>query len=174
MVKSYLDFEQPIADIESKILELENSDLDQNQINKEVIDLNESAVKLTEKIYSNLSPWQNVQVARHPERPHFVDYIERIADEFDELHGDRHGGNGPAIVAGLAKFGDLSMMVIGHQKGREMEEKIARNFGMSQPSGYRKALRKNLTDLIEINHDELIKLRVEKFRKMGEVIETKV
>jgi len=141
MVKSYLDFEQPIADIESKILELENSDLDQNQINKEVIDLNESAVKLTEKIYSNLSPWQNVQVARHPERPHFVDYIERITDKFDELHGDRHFSDDRAILGGIGKIGEHKVVIIGHEKGRSTEEKIKHNFGMSQPEGYRKACR---------------------------------
>ena len=141
MVNSYLDFEQPIADIESKILELENSDLDQNQINKEVIDLNESAVKLTEKIYSNLSPWQNVQVARHPERPHFVDYIERITDEFDELHGDRHFSDDRAILGGIGKIGEYKVVIIGHEKGRSTEEKIKHNFGMSQPEGYRKACR---------------------------------
>ena len=141
MVKSYLDFEKPIADIESKILELENSDLDQNQINKEVIDLNESAVKLTEKIYSNLSPWQNVQVARHPERPHFVDYIERITDEFDELHGDRHFSDDRAIIGGIGKIGEYKVVIVGHEKGRSTEEKIKHNFGMSQPEGYRKACR---------------------------------
>ncbi len=141
MVKSYLDFEQPIADIESKILELENSDLDQNQINKEVIDLNESAVKLTEKIYSNLSPWQNIQVARHPERPHFVDYIERITDEFDELHGDRHFSDDRAILGGIGKIGEHKVVIVGHEKGRSTEEKIKHNFGMSQPEGYRKACR---------------------------------
>ena len=141
MVKSYLDFEQPIADIESKIMELENSDLDQNQINKEVIGLNESAVKLTEKIYSNLSPWQNVQVARHPERPHFIDYIKRITDEFDELHGDRHFSDDRAILGGIGKIGDYKAVIIGHEKGRSTEEKIKHNFGMSQPEGYRKACR---------------------------------
>ena len=141
MVKSYLDFEQPIADIESKILELENSDLDQNQINKEVVDLNESAIKLTERIYSNLSPWQNVQVARHPERPHFVDYIERIADEFDELHGDRHFSDDRAILGGIGKIGEYKVVIIGHEKGRSTDEKIKHNFGMSQPEGYRKACR---------------------------------
>ena len=141
MVKSYLDFEQPIADIESKILELENSDLDRNQINKEIIDLNESAIKLTEKIYSNLSPWQNVQVARHPERPHFVDYIERITDEFDELHGDRHFSDDRAILGGIGKIGEHKVVIVGHEKGRSTEEKIKHNFGMSQPEGYRKACR---------------------------------
>tara|TARA_Y100000746_G_C15408405_1_gene409303 strand:- start:164 stop:1111 length:948 start_codon:yes stop_codon:yes gene_type:complete len=141
MVKSYLDFEKPIADIESKILELENSDLDQDQIRKEVIGLNESAVKLTEKIYSNLSPWQNVQVARHPERPHFIDYIERITDQFDELHGDRHFADDRAILGGIGKVGEYQVVIIGHEKGRSTEEKIKHNFGMSQPEGYRKACR---------------------------------
>ena len=141
MVKSYLDFEQPIADIESKILELENSDLDQDQIRKEVIGLNESAVKLTEKIYSNLSPWQNVQVARHPERPHFIDYIELITDQFDELHGDRHFADDRAILGGIGKVGEYQVVIIGHEKGRSTEEKIKHNFGMSQPEGYRKACR---------------------------------
>ncbi len=141
MVKSYLDFEQPIADIESKILELENSDLDQDQIKKEVIGLNESAVKLTEKIYSDLSPWQNVQVARHPERPHFVDYIERVTDQFDELHGDRHFSDDRAIIGGIARIGDFQVVIIGHEKGRTTEDKIKHNFGMSQPEGYRKACR---------------------------------
>ena len=141
MVKSYLDFEQPIADIESKILELENSDLDQDQIKKEVIGLNESAVKLTEKIYSDLSPWQNVQVARHPERPHFVDYIERVTDQFDELHGDRHFSDDRAVMGGIARIGDFQVVIIGHEKGRTTEDKIKHNFGMSQPEGYRKACR---------------------------------
>ena len=141
MVKSYLDFEQPIADIESKILELEDSDLDRNQINKEVIDLNESAVRLTEKIYSKLSPWQNVHVARHPERPHFIDYIKRITDEFDELHGDRHFSDDRAILGGIGKIGEYKVVIIGHEKGRSTEEKIKHNFGMSQPEGYRKACR---------------------------------
>ena len=141
MIKSYLDFEQPIAEIESKILELENSDLDQDQIKQEVIGLNESAVKLTEKIYSDLSPWQNVQVARHPERPHFVDYIERVTDQFDELHGDRHFSDDRAVMGGIARIGDFQVVIIGHEKGRTTEDKIKHNFGMSQPEGYRKACR---------------------------------
>ena len=141
MVKNYLDFEQPIADIEKKILQLEDSDLGQDQIDREVIGLNESAVKLTEKIYSNLSPWQNVQVARHPERPHFVDYIERITDEFDELHGDRHFSDDRAVIGGIGKIGEYKVVFIGHEKGRSTEEKIKHNFGMSQPEGYRKACR---------------------------------
>ena len=98
-------------------------------------------VKLTEKIYSNLSPWQNVQVARHPERPHFVDYIERITDEFDELHGDRHFSDDRAILGGIGKIGEHKVVIVGHEKGRSTEEKIKHNFGMSQPEGYRKACR---------------------------------
>ena len=141
MVKSYLDFEQPIADIENKIFELENSDLGADQIKKEIIGLNESAVKLTEKIYSNLSAWQNVQVARHPERPHFIDYIERITDEFDELHGDRHFSDDRAVIGGIGKIGDYRVLIIGHEKGRSTEDKIKHNFGMSQPEGYTKACR---------------------------------
>ena len=141
MVKSYLDFEQPIADIENKIFELENSDLGADQIKKEIIGLNESAVKLTEKIYSNLSAWQNVQVARHPERPHFIDYIERVTDEFDELHGDRHFSDDRAVIGGIGKIGDYRVLIIGHEKGRSTEDKIKHNFGMSQPEGYRKACR---------------------------------
>ena len=90
MLKSYLDFEQPIADLEQQVVDLQDSELDDISLQKEVVRLNESIMKTTEKIYSNLSPWQNVQVARHPERPHFIDYIERITDSFDELHGDRH------------------------------------------------------------------------------------
>ena len=141
MVKSYLDFEQPIAEIENKILELESSDLSKEVIKSEVISLNESAVKLTEKIYSNLTPWQNVQVARHPERPHFIDYIERIADSFDELHGDRHFSDDRAVLGGIGSIGDYKVVLIGHEKGRTTEEKIKHNFGMSQPEGYRKACR---------------------------------
>ncbi|HJL95784.1 MAG TPA: acetyl-CoA carboxylase carboxyltransferase subunit alpha [SAR86 cluster bacterium] len=141
MVKSYLDFEQPIAEIENKILELESSDLSKEVIKSEVISLNESAVKLTEKIYSNLTPWQNVQVARHPERPHFIDYIERITDYFDELHGDRHFSDDRAVLGGIGSIGDYKVVLIGHEKGRTTEEKIKHNFGMSQPEGYRKACR---------------------------------
>ncbi|MFL2707040.1 MAG: acetyl-CoA carboxylase carboxyltransferase subunit alpha [Gammaproteobacteria bacterium] len=141
MLKSYLDFEQPIAELEQKVLELQDSGLDDDSIRKEVIRLNESIMKTTEKIYSNLSPWQNVQVARHPERPHFLDYIERISDEFDELHGDRHFSDDRAVIGGIGSIGEYKVMFIGHEKGRSTEEKILHNFGMSQPEGYRKACR---------------------------------
>ena len=141
MLKSYLDFEQPIADLEQQVIDLKDSDLDEESIKIEVIRLNESILKTTEKIYSNLTPWQNVQVARHPERPHFLDYIERISDEFDELHGDRHFSDDRAVIGGIGSIGEYKVMFIGHEKGRSTEEKILHNFGMSQPEGYRKACR---------------------------------
>jgi len=141
MLKSYLDFEQPIADLEQQILDLNDSDLDDASIQNEVIRLNESIMKTTEKIYSNLTPWQNVQVARHPERPHFLDYIERISDSFDELHGDRHFSDDRAVIGGIGSIGEYRVMFIGHEKGRTTDEKILHNFGMAQPEGYRKACR---------------------------------
>ena len=141
MLKSYLDFEQPIADLEQQVIDLKDSDLDEESIKTEVIRLNESILKTTEKIYSNLTPWQNVQVARHPERPHFLDYIERISEEFDELHGDRHFSDDRAVIGGIGSIGEYKVMFIGHEKGRSTEEKILHNFGMSQPEGYRKACR---------------------------------
>ena len=141
MLNSYLDFEQPIADLEQQVIDLKDSDLDEESIKTEVIRLNESILKTTEKIYSNLTPWQNVQVARHPERPHFLDYIERISDEFDELHGDRHFSDDRAVIGGISSIGEYKVMFIGHEKGRSTEEKILHNFGMSQPEGYRKACR---------------------------------
>tara|TARA_B100000965_G_scaffold400597_1_gene422794 strand:- start:413 stop:1360 length:948 start_codon:yes stop_codon:yes gene_type:complete len=141
MLKSYLDFEQPIADLEQQVLDLNDSDLDDSSIQNEVIRLNESIMKTTEKIYSNLSPWQNVQVARHPERPHFIDYIERISDSFDELHGDRHFSDDRAVIGGIGSIGEYQVMFIGHEKGRTTDEKILHNFGMAQPEGYRKSCR---------------------------------
>ena len=141
MLKSYLDFEQPIADLEQQVLDLKDSALDESSLQREVVRLNESIMKTTEKIYSNLTSWQNVQVARHPERPHFIDYVERITDNFDELHGDRHFSDDRAVIGGIGSIGDYKVMLIGHEKGRTTEEKIKHNFGMSQPEGYRKACR---------------------------------
>ena len=142
MLQNYLDFEEPIAVLEKKIEELQSSELlSPEEISEEILKLNESAVKLTEKIYSNLSAWQSVQVARHPQRPHFLDYVEKVCDDFDELHGDRHYGDDRAVIGGLASIGDHKVMLIGHEKGRSTEEKIEHNFGMSQPEGYRKACR---------------------------------
>jgi acetyl-CoA carboxylase carboxyl transferase subunit alpha len=142
MNPNYLDFEQPIAELEVKIEELQLVGSD-NEINisSEIETLREKSTKLTEKIYSNLSAWDIVKVARHPLRPHTLDYIPRIFTEFDELHGDRHFGDDKAIVGGIARIDDRPVMVIGQEKGRAVKDKVLRNFGMPKPEGYRKALR---------------------------------
>jgi|TARA_B100000809_G_scaffold252219_1_gene286699 acetyl-CoA carboxylase carboxyl transferase subunit alpha len=139
---NYLDFEQPIADLEGKIEELQlvGSDNDLN-IGDEIAKLREKNTKLTESIYSNLTPWQVVKVARHPQRPYTADYISRIFTDFDELHGDRHFGDDKAIIGGVARLDGKPVMVIGEEKGRSVNDKVYRNFGMPKPEGYRKALR---------------------------------
>ncbi|WP_188150320.1 acetyl-CoA carboxylase carboxyl transferase subunit alpha [Teredinibacter waterburyi] len=139
---NYLNFEQPIAILEGKIEELQlvGTDNDLN-ISDEIERLREKSVKLTEGIYSNLSPWQVVQVARHPQRPYTADYIPRLFDDWDELHGDRHFGDDKAIIAGIGRLDGRSVMVIGEEKGRSVKDKVYRNFGMPKPEGYRKALR---------------------------------
>ena len=142
MNPNYLDFEQPIADLEVKIEELQlvGSDAEIN-ISEEIETLREKSTKLTEKIYSNLSSWDIVKVARHPLRPYSMDYITRVFEEFDELHGDRHFGDDKAIVGGVARLEGKPVMVIGQEKGRSVKDKVHRNFGMPKPEGYRKALR---------------------------------
>jgi acetyl-CoA carboxylase carboxyl transferase subunit alpha len=142
MNPNYLDFEQPIAELEVKIEELQlvGSDNDLN-ISDEIAKLRDKSTKLTEKIYSNLTPWDIVKVARHPLRPYTMDYIPRIFTEFDELHGDRHFADDQAIVGGVARLNGEPVMVIGQEKGRGVQEKVKRNFGMPKPEGYRKALR---------------------------------
>lgn len=142
MDPNYLDFEQPIAELEAKIRELRlvGTDNDLN-INEEIQNLQAKSTKLTEKIYSGLSSWQISQVARHPLRPYTLDYIEHIFTDFDELHGDRLYADDLAIIGGLAKIDDKPVMVIGHQKGRGTKEKVRHNFGMPRPEGYRKARR---------------------------------
>ncbi len=139
---NYLDFEQPIAELEAKIEELQLVGND-NEINisEEIAKLQDKSQRLTESIYSDLSAWQIVKVARHPQRPYAVDYIERVFDDFDELHGDRHFGDDKAIVGGVARLDGQPVMVIGEEKGRGVNDKIYRNFGMPKPEGYRKALR---------------------------------
>jgi acetyl-CoA carboxylase carboxyl transferase subunit alpha len=139
---NYLDFEQPIAELEAKIEELQLVGND-NELNitDEVAKLRDKSHKLTEKIYSDLSAWQIVQVARHPQRPYAMDYINRVFTDFDELHGDRHFGDDKAIVGGVARLGGKPVMVIGEEKGRGVTEKVYRNFGMPKPEGYRKAMR---------------------------------
>ena len=140
MPNDYLDFEEPIGALENKIQELQSSDQTQGEdFKREISKLNESIIKLTEQIYKNLNIWQCVQVARHPQRPHFIDLVDKICTDFDELHGDRHYGDDKALIGGLAQIGDHRLVLIGHEKGRSTDDKIKRNFGMSQPEGYRKA-----------------------------------
>ena len=142
MPNEYLDFEEPIAALENKIQDLQSSgESDNNNLSKEISKLNDSIIKLTEQIYNNLDVWQCVQVARHPQRPHLLDFVEKICSNFDELHGDRQYGDDRALIGGLAIIGDHRVVLIGHEKGRTTDEKINHNFGMSQPEGYRKAAR---------------------------------
>ena len=142
MNPNFLDFEQPIAELESKIEELRLVGND-NEINvsEEIETLRAKSDSLTAKIFNNLSPWQVVKIARHPQRPYALDYIRRIFTDFEELHGDRRFGDDKAIVGGLARIGGRPVMVIGQEKGRSVPEKVKRNFGMPKPEGYRKALR---------------------------------
>jgi acetyl-CoA carboxylase carboxyl transferase subunit alpha len=139
---NFLEFEQPIAELEAKIDELRyvSDDADVN-INEEVAKLREKSRTLTENIFSNLTSWQISQLARHPQRPYTLDYIVRMFTDFEELHGDRHFADDHAIVGGMARLDDRPVMVIGQQKGRDTKEKLHRNFGMPRPEGYRKALR---------------------------------
>lgn len=139
---NYLDFEQPIAELEGKIEELQlvgnSSDIN---IADEIAKLRQKSSKLTESIYAKLTAWDVVKIARHPQRPYTSDYIPRIFTEFDELHGDRHFGDDKAIIGGVARLDGKPVMVIGEEKGRTVHEKVMRNFGMPKPEGYRKALR---------------------------------
>jgi len=139
---TFLDFEQPIAELEQKIEELrfvqDDSAVD---ISQEIERLSKKSRELTKDIYAKLTAWQVSKVARHPQRPYTLDYINAITTDFEEMHGDRGFADDPAIVGGLARFNGQSVMVLGHQKGRDTNEKIYRNFGMPRPEGYRKALR---------------------------------
>jgi acetyl-CoA carboxylase carboxyl transferase subunit alpha len=139
---NYLEFEQPIAELEAKIEQLKQvgGDAELN-LNEEIARLEAKSRELTESIFKKLTPWQISQVARHPQRPYMLDYVERIFSGFQELHGDRAFGDDPAIVGGIARLDGRPVMVIGHQKGRDTKEKVRRNFGMPRPEGYRKALR---------------------------------
>lgn len=138
----FLDFEQPIAELEAKIEELKRVGFD-NEINisEEIGRLEEKSRKLTESVFSSLTAWQISRLSRHPLRPYALDYIEMLFDEFEELHGDRAFADDAAIVGGLARLDDRPVLVLGHQKGRDTKEKLFRNFGMPRPEGYRKALR---------------------------------
>ena len=139
---TFLEFEQPIAELETRIEELrfvqDDSAVD---ISEEIARLQKKSQTLTKEIYAKLTPWQVAQVARHPQRPYTLDYVSMLFTGFEELHGDRLFADDQSIVGGLARFNGESCMVIGHQKGRDTKEKIARNFGMPKPEGYRKALR---------------------------------
>ncbi|UVE16673.1 acetyl-CoA carboxylase carboxyl transferase subunit alpha [Pseudomonas sp. LS44] len=142
MNPNFLDFEQPIADLQAKIEELRLVGNDNSlNIGDEIARLQDKSNTLTASIFSNLTSWQISKLARHPRRPYTLDYIQHIFTEFEELHGDRHFSDDPAIVGGIARLDDQPVMIIGHQKGREVREKVRRNFGMPRPEGYRKACR---------------------------------
>ncbi len=140
-MNQYLDFEQPIADLETKIGELREYSTDNVDFSSEIKKLEKKADKLKNEVYSNLSRWQRTQLARHAKRPYSLDYIERIFTDWSEVHGDRNYRDDPALVCGFAKIDGKPCCVIGHQKGRNTKEKVHRNFGMPNPEGYRKALR---------------------------------
>ncbi len=140
--RHFLEFEQPIADLEKKIEELRYVQSESAvDISDEIERLAKKSVQLTKDIYANLTPWQVTQIARHPQRPYTLDYATELFTDFEELHGDRTFADDLSMVGGLARFNGQSCMVIGHQKGRDTKERTARNFGMSRPEGYRKALR---------------------------------
>ena len=137
----FLDFENTIQDISEKINALKSSAIESAEVNEQILALRKERDAEAKKIYSRLSTWQTVQVARHPQRPHTLDFIDSIFDEFDEMHGDRQFGDDAAIIGGIAYLETIPVMIIGHEKGRDTEEKVRRNFGMPQPEGYRKAKR---------------------------------
>ena len=142
MNPNYLDFEQPIADLDSKIDELRHLSTESGiNIAEEVARLQAKSKTLTEKIFSDLSIWQKAQIARHPKRPYTLDYVNNLIDGFDELHGDRTFGDDQALIGGIGEFRGRPVMVIGHEKGRTVKEKVTRNFGMPRPEGYRKGQR---------------------------------
>ncbi len=140
--RHFLEFEQPIAELESKIEELRYVQSESAvDISEEIDRLSKKSLLLTKDVYSSLTPWQVTQIARHPQRPYTLDYVNELFTDFQELHGDRHYADDLSIVGGLARFNGQACMVLGHQKGRDTKERTMRNFGMSRPEGYRKALR---------------------------------
>jgi len=142
MQLNFLDYEQPIAELEAKIDELRHMSSDSGlNITEEIQKLQEKSIELTRSIFASLTPWQTTQMARHPERPYTADYISRTITDFEELHGDRAYADDAALITGMGRLNGRPVMVIGHQKGRDTKEKVARNFGMPRPEGYRKALR---------------------------------
>ncbi len=149
MTTTYLDFEKPIAELDAKITELETlaAGKDGPSISDELKKLKAKSTKQLKDLYSDLSAWRKTQVARHPDRPHFSDFIENVFEDFEELAGDRVYGNDEAVVGGLARFKGRSVVIMGHEKGRTIEKRLKHNFGMAHPEGYRKAVR--LMDLAE-------------------------
>ncbi len=141
MNPNFLEFEQPIAELEAKIEELRHLDDPTLNIGEEIEQLQAKSLRMTESIFKSLTQWQITQLARHPQRPYMLDYVSRIFTDFEQLHGDRAFADDPAIVGGLARLEDRPVVIIGQQKGRETAEKVRRNFGMPRPEGYRKALR---------------------------------
>ncbi len=147
MATHYLEFEKPIADLEAKIEELSLLSETAGSFETEVAGLTRKAEELRRKIYGKLDPWMKTQVARHPQRPHLVDYIDGLFTDFVELHGDRQFGDDQAIIGGLARFRDRPVLVMGQEKGHDTQTRLTHNFGMARPEGYRKAVR--LMDLAE-------------------------
>src|SRR5579871_5881744 len=142
MAMNFLEFEQPIAELEAKIEELKFLGQDSSvNITEEIKRLQSKSRALTSSIFANLSPWQITQLARHPQRPYTLDYVSMIFSDWQELHGDRMYSDDLAIVGGLARIDGVPVMLIGHQKGRDTKERVRRNYGMPKPEGYRKALR---------------------------------
>ncbi len=140
--RHFLDFEQPVAELESKIEELRYVQTESAvDISDEIERLSKKSLQLTKELYSSLTPWQVTQISRHPQRPYTLDYLAECFTDFEELHGDRAFADDQSIVGGLARFNGQPCVVLGHQKGRDVKERAARNFGMSRPEGYRKALR---------------------------------
>jgi len=138
----FLDFEKPIAELEAKIDELRSVESEQDvNVSNEIAALKKRSDDLTQSIFSTLTSWQISQISRHPKRPYTRDYIDRIFIDFEELHGERCFGDDPAIITGIGRLGKQSVVIIGHQKGRDTKERIKRNYGMPKPEGYRKALR---------------------------------
>ena len=147
MATHYLEFEKPIADLEAKIEELSLLSSTAGSFDSEIEGLRKKAEQLRKKTYAHLDPWMKTQVARHPQRPHFVDYVDGLFTDFTELHGDRQFGDDQAIIGGLARFRDRPVMVMGHEKGHDTATRLTHNFGMARPEGYRKAVR--LMDMAE-------------------------
>jgi acetyl-CoA carboxylase carboxyl transferase subunit alpha len=138
---AHLDFEQPLVELDARLRELKSLSDEGGRVERELKKLEERTEKLSREIYGELSIWQRVQLSRHPDRPYFLDYAERLFEDFVELHGDRAFADDPAVVAGFARFEGRSVAVIGQQKGRSTKQKLQRNFGMAHPEGYRKACR---------------------------------